>query len=214
MDKWTNALARSLALGMGLLLLACTRPETLLPRSYVEWIEDPQHGLRVEKTVDPLRFEIQYQPPAYLIAQEERRESLPAALVTERLAEFGSDLDYYQFRIAPATGQQNVLLRSARDEADYHRMVDYFSYAAQEDFYLLHGADTARCVLYQFVRNYELTPHLEFALAFERKGEGDRTFVFDDQVLRVGAIKANIEQQKINQLPKLKTRVCLKNRNS
>ncbi|MEL6639006.1 MAG: hypothetical protein AAFW73_14645 [Bacteroidota bacterium] len=206
MEKWTSTGFLALLAAMALMLsLACTRSEILLPRTYVEWVENPRNGLRVEKTIAPLRFDIQYQPVEYLVAQEERRETLPADLLTDRRAEYGDELDYYRCRIAPAAGRQNVLMQSARDEAEYYELIDYFSYAAKEDFYLLHGADTARCVLYQFVRNYELAPHLELALAFERKGKGDRTFVFDDQLLRVGVVKAEIEQQKINQLPQLKT---------
>ncbi len=207
MEQWIKYIPQTLGLSLlTLLLFACAGEAELQPRNFVQWVENPSHGLKVEKTIAPLKFEVQYKPLEYIVAMEERSESLPSTLVDDRKSELGEDLDYYNFRIAPAVGKKNVLMQTARDEGEYYQMIDYFSYAAQDDFYLLHGPDTAKCVLYQFVRNYELAPHLEIAMAFENKGEGDKTFVFDDQVMRVGVVKAKIEQQKINQLPKLKTK--------
>ncbi len=207
MEKWTKYTVQIFLFCLAIVLLwACGEKEELLPRNYVEWVEHPEHGLKIEKKIDPLKFEIQYKPLEYIVAMEERRESISSDLVKHRKSELGEELEYYNFRIAPARGKQNVLMQAARDEQEYYQMIDYFSYAAKDDFYLLQGADTAKCVLYQFVRNYELAPHLEMTMAFENKGQGDKTFVFDDQVMRVGVVKANIEQQKINQLPKLKTK--------
>ena len=206
MENRTKPLWKILRVGLPLLcLLACGKEEVLSPRHYVAWVKDPQHGLKLEKRIDPYAFEIQYKPLEYIAALEARQESLSGDWVAQRRSELGEDLEYYNFRIAPAAGQQNVLMQAAQDENEYYQMIDYFSYAAKSDFYLLHGRDTAHCVLYQFVRNYELAPHLAMTMAFEHRGTGDKTFVFDDPILRVGVVKATIEQQKINQLPKLKT---------
>ena len=197
-----------LGLLAGLLLIVAaswSKTSSSTPRDLIDWVEDPAHGLHGDKTLGPYRFSVQAKPPAYIIARESPPEALTSERVAERRRQLGEEMDYYNFTIAPAQSSRSVLQTAAQQEADYYALIDYFSYAAKEDFYLLQGADTSRCVLYQFVRNYELAPHLELALAVERKVKGDRTFVFDDQLLRVGVVKAEIEQQKINQLPQLKT---------
>ena len=191
--------------GMLLFLGACGVEPDLWPRAYVTWLEDPAHGLRVAKQIGDLEFQFQYKTPEYIVAQEERSDRLTASTLEERRAELGRELIYYNCRSSPVGDRQNVLMKTARNEAEYYEMVDYFSYAAQEDFYLLHGADPAHCVLYQFVRNYELAPYLEFSLAFEHRGPGDQTIIFEDHVLRSGVVKAKIPQQKINRIPQLKT---------
>ncbi len=207
MERWNNSSRVGGTMLMGILLfwMACATESSLSPKAYVNWLEDPAHGLRIEKKIGDLEFQFQYKTPEYIVAQEERKDNLSSTFVEERKEELGTALDYYNFRIAPASGAKNILMNSARDEQEYFEMIDYFSYAAQEDFYLLNGSDTAQCILYQFVRNYELAPHLEFSLAFENKGPGDQTIIFEDHVLRTGTVKAKIEQQKINRIPKLKT---------
>ncbi len=201
-NKYTNF---CLLLVLLLAIWGCSKEKTFHPRQYVTWVEDPANGLRISKELSPYEFTIQYKPLDYVVAMEERTETLATSFLAERKAELGDNLDYFNFRIAISGSKKNVLMQAARDEQEYYQLIDYLSYAAQEDFYLIDGADTAKCVLYSFVRNYELTPYLDFALGFERIPNRDKTFVFDDKMLRTGIIKAEIKQQKIDKLPKLKT---------
>ncbi|MEO0776871.1 MAG: hypothetical protein AAFW73_18100 [Bacteroidota bacterium] len=190
-----------------LLILAATWSKTpsSTPRDLIDWVEDPAHGLHVNKTLGPYRFSVQAKPPAYIIARESPPEALTSERVAERRRQLGEEMDYYNFTIAPAHSSRSVLQTAAQQEADYYALIDYFSYAAQDDFYLLHGADTSRCLLYQFVRSYELAPQLEFTMAFERQPQSDPTFVYDDRVLGVGTVKTRLRSADLLQLPTLKT---------
>ncbi len=188
-----------------LCLLACTT-EDLGPRHLVQWVEAEQNGLRSDKKMHPYSYRIQYKPIDYIIAMEEGRDDLANALVTRRRKELGEEMDYFNFRVSMNSTQKNVLLETANTEGDYYQLIDYLSYNAQNDFYMIQGADTARCLLYHFARNYDMAPYLEFALAFERRENEDRTFVYDDKIFGTGIIKAQLQQQKINRIPKLKTK--------
>ncbi len=177
----------------------------LKPSSYVKWVENLDHDLHKVKQIGAYRFDIQYKPTPYIIAMEKRTDELETLAFEKRKLELGDEMDYFNFKISPAHKQQNILLQTAQNEKEYFELIDYLSYNAKNDFYLLNGPDTSFCHLYQFVRNYELAPHLEFVLGFKKTVAEDRTFVFDDKSFGVGPIRAIIEQQKINQLPDLKT---------
>lgn len=185
-------------------LVSCD--QELDPIQYVHWVEEPDHGLRVEKTLGSYKFIAQYKPLEYIIAMEERKKVLPRNLVDERKEQLADEMDYFNFQIAPTNQKANILLSTARNEQDYYELLDYMSYHLKQDFYLLDGRDTLPCQLYQFARSYDMSPNLDFVLAFEKRANKDRLLVYDDKVLNTGVVKIKIAQQNIDVQPKLKTR--------
>lgn len=182
---------------------------SLPPVDYVRWVKDPSNGLLQSKEVKSYSFLAQYKPIEFMIVQEERREELPQERLESRRADFGVDYLYYNFRIKNTEGELSPLGSGVESDQVYQRRLGYFTFEMQEDLYLLHGQDTFPCVLFQFVRSYDVAPYVEFALGFEKPSEHPLTealtFVFEDRVLGIGTTRLLFDPSIIQNIPLLKT---------
>ena len=197
-----------LLLGLGI-LISCGEEvvSELAPASYVRWVKEEDHGLRVAKQIKELEFTAQYKPLDFIVAQEQRSETLEKELLETRKAELGTDYLYYNFRIKNIEGNLSPLGAGANSDQIYQQRLGYFTFDAQQDLYLLHGQDTLPCSLFQFVRNYDIAPYIEFALGFKKSGAitEDITFVFEDKVLGIGKTQLLFKEAIFKDLPKIKT---------
>lgn len=190
-----------------LLLWGCGPPE-LIPSDYVTWVQDEAHGLRQTRTISPLRVTTLYKPLPYIIAQEERTNTI--------------DLEHYQSRTAALQGMQYYTLQVAiegntqRDVTNY-QVVDgtaqqerlaYLSFGMQQDIQLIQGEDTLPCKLFHFERSYDLAPHRTFVLGFEEpKGvvsTQERTLVVELRPFNTGPLKFNYSETTLSKIPKLR----------
>lgn len=200
----------ALLLVIGLLILISCHEETILsPAKYVEWVKDPSNGLLQSKAVNEFEFTVQYKPLDFIVAQEERTNELSKTILNSRKKELGTDYLYYNFRIKNREGNLSPVGSGAHSEQEYQRRLGYFTFDMQEDLYLLHGADTLPCTLFQFVRNYDIAPYVEFALGFKKDPKTtinqDITFVFEDRILGIGITKLLFDKQNFENTPTIKT---------
>lgn len=190
-------------------LLGCTSEQILYPVDYVKWVKATDNGLKKIKEMSHYAFEVQYKPLDFIVAQEEKTNDLAEDILVKRKEELGEDYYYYNLRIKSLEGNLSPIGAGVGTNQQYNQRLSYFTFDMQEDLYLLEGQDTLPCTMYQFVRNYDVAPFVEFALGFKKKKKGpiqeDLTFVLEDRILGIGSTRIIFEEQVLNNTPKIKT---------
>jgi len=188
------------------ILGACGGEAILQPNEYSQWMRNPDNGMLQSKKIQDFEFIAQYKTPEYITVLEEKRNDLEAQLVSNRVAELGTDMAYFNFRIQ---GKSYPLQQGTSSEHEFNQRMAYANFGMQEDLKLVEGGDTLDCHLYQFVRNYNVAPYLDFVIGFSRKNKTsvkeEKTLIFNDNAFGVGKIKLHFSSSDFNQLPKLKT---------
>ena len=180
----------------------------LSPIELVKYTENPANGLRVSKKSKDFQMEAQYKPLDYIVAMEEQKTSLKKEVVENRKQELGNEMDYFNFRISPATQGKDIwsYLKGGNEREVHGDVAFYLSYEAKKDFFLLDGPDTVDCQLFQYVNTSSLSPHLDFVLGFEKRPTSDRVLVYNDRILETGPVAFRIEKENINNIPAIKTK--------
>lgn len=186
--------------------LGCDRDEEF-PVGYVQWVENPAHGLKISKQWKGLNMQAQYKPLEYIVAMEEKKASLNTRVVETRKLELGDGLDYFNFSISPTVQGKDVwgAVSNEDNSKSKNDLTYYLSYEMGKDFFLLAGQDTLRSKLFQFVNTSGISPSLDFVMAFEKKSGKDRLLVYDDKIFGSGPIQFLIKNESINHTPTLKT---------
>jgi hypothetical protein len=185
-------------------LNACS-PAALDSVSYIKWVESEDHELQVSKEIDGFSFSLQYKPVPYIILMENNGKFPGLTDFAKRREELGG-MQYYTLRVS--SDKDHDLLRAGiRDDNEYYSRLEYFTSIMQNDIELVDGDDTLACVLYHYERSYNLSPKSSFVLGFEnnpeRKNDGERTFIFHDQVFGIGTVKLSISEDNIISTPAL-----------
>ena len=185
---------------------ACGGKDLLKPSEYSQWMQNPENGMKQSKKIQDFEFIAQYKTPEYITVLEEKSNALKAQLVSNRVGELGSDMAYFNFRIK---GNAYPLQQGTTSEMEFNQRMAYANFGMQQDLELVEGGDTLDCVMYQFVRNYNIAPYIDFVVGFERNNqehiEADKTLIFNDNVFGVGKVKLHFSASDLNQIPKLKT---------
>ncbi len=183
-------------------LLAC-RSE-YLPSDFLSYANDPTNGLRTVKRVGGLEFDLLYQAPAYIIANELRTNAIAPEVFKSR-REALTELQYYRLKIGVADGSENITTYGVTDVGGQQDRLYYLSYHFQDDLRLIQGRDTLRASFCHFERNYDIAPHRTFMLAFPRGQEPvDRQLLLDATELGAGPVKLKITQKAIDGIPDIK----------
>lgn len=175
------------------------------PVEYKEYVESETNGLRVKSVKQKLEFTLQFKPIDYILLNEQIKLLDKSEILMRRNAL--GNMQYYNFRIK-SDGTFRVLDYKCKDDVDYFKRIAYCSGDIQRDFYILQGTDTLQCKLFNFVRNYEMAPYIDFVLAFEgaKKSTLDesRSFIYEDKIFGVGTITLQISKNSLEKLPSLK----------
>jgi len=180
---------------------------SLEPKEYVQWVQDPDNGLKREKIIDDLIFSVQYKPGEYIICREQRQAQLQAGLVKQKLAGLNG-MQYYDLTIKMKSGEGELLKQGLASVEQYDQRVKYFAFAMQNDIQLVEGNDTLPCSLFHFERAYDITPQATFLLGFpvnENTSKEDKTLIIYDKTFNSGLIKLTFPINRLNNLPRLKT---------
>jgi len=173
--------------------------------SYIEYVENPENGLR--KTVEtPLySYTLQYQPAEYATLLE-ARELKPSTQLISEGREKRSGLQYFVFKIQSKDGQDITRAGNPTEEEVQQRDY-YFSTIMNEDFKLVEAGDTLNCAIWHFERNYGLAPYNNVVVTFENRNMGavNRIFVYKDPFQGGAPVTFNIQSEDLAELPQVKT---------
>lgn len=180
-------------------------PPLLSPTNYVQWVEDPKNGLKKEKEIKDIVFNLLYQPAEYIICQDRKKESITSDELKKEL-DAHSELEYYNLKIAAKDANGELLKYNLDRGADYKERVDYYAFQFEKDIKLITGTDTIPCSIFHFERTYDVAPYSSFLFAFKipAKSKGkDRTIIIDDKIFNKGTVKFFFSEKRIKTLPKL-----------
>lgn len=182
--------------------------ETLDCKDLIVYVEDERNGLKLDKKIDELSYQLQYKPHDYIIALEHLDDS---CIVSEkerlqRLEEI-NEMDYYTLRIRVDNYTDELIRYNLKSEEQYYKRLRYCMTEMQSDIYLLQGSDSLKCQLFHFERTFGIAPYLTFSLGFEKAKDSlrDCTFLFNDNLFNGGNIKMKISSEIFKNTPKLKT---------
>lgn len=193
-----------LFVSISILILSCEKKE-LGSMEFIQWIENEDNGLKVSKKIDDYDFTLQYKPLEYIFLLENKSLNPSKEAFSNRKSEM-EGMQYYTLRINSEKNRELMNVGIQKEE-DYYRKLEYFTSYMQGDISLIQDGDTLPCLLFHFERNYGLSPNNDFVLGFEQSEEekkGDRTLIFNDQVLGTGTVKLSISNNDILQVPKLR----------
>jgi hypothetical protein len=184
-------------------------PSTLPVNDYMNWVEDKNNGLLIEKNIGAITFSALYKPYSYLAVLELRKDSINEKKLKEKEKEY-EGLQYFTFKIAANDQQQELLRVNAGSESDYYSRLEYFSFEMQHDFKLIEGRDTLDCALYHFERVYGLAPYATVVLGFpfakggQQKTYQNKTISYTDKIFGAGKVNMTFKGEKLNKIPELK----------
>ncbi len=179
--------------------LHTAREKKLQPVSYVQWIEDTNNGLRIDKEDKPYRYELQYQPPAYLALRQLGNQRITSEVLKEEIANRG---DYLYFSLKMQTERDGSVLTGI----DMPDKSSYLLSGIQKDMFLLSGSDSLACIMSHVEPANSLIPYDQCLLAFEKPKDDkeDLVFLFRTDVYRKGWLTIPVKRENINKIPQLK----------
>ncbi len=188
-----------------ILTVGCSKEE-VLPSELVKWVDNPENGLKQEKSLGDVSFIALYKPHDYMVVNEFKSDVIEQADLDQRKEEL-KGLQHYNFRIKSNMGG-DVVMNGIEDQQEYFNRVGYYSFDAQYDFQLVEDQDTLPCVLFNFVRTHGVAPYVDFALAFDANGEEikNKQLLLKDRVFTHDYIKFDFSKEDIEEVPTLITK--------
>jgi len=189
-----------------LLLSSCTQ-RPLSARDYVAWVNNKQHGLKVETTFGDFAFTLFYRPLPYLALKEFPDGQFKKQDINKQINDM-SEFQYYTLEIASCDKKTDVLQNGLRSKDEYYARIQYFSFLMQNDLFLMDGDEKLPCKLFQYERDFNLSPFQRFSLGFphstSKKTNSDKSLVYVDKVLGIEKeVKLTIKGSNIEEIPDL-----------
>ncbi len=172
---------------------------------YVNWVHDKENGLKLERNMGQYKFSLQYKPSDYMALKETGDFNMSQNILDEKSKNY-DDYYFFTFTIADTIGREEILKSNIRQEGDYFRRIEYFSFGMQKDLFLIEGRDTVPCIMYNYERVYGLAPEANFTIGFAKKKKYrhlDHVFVFEDKEFGLGIIKMKLKADQLRYVPSL-----------
>ncbi len=163
LGRATCFLAVIVTLGIG-----CGK-KVLTPTEYVTWIENADNGIRIERTNDRFKYQLQLKPPLYIVIRERTGQLHSLDELAGYAKEF-DNLQYFTLKIA----QRGEPSSSAESIQHFDADMNYLSYGFQNDIRLIDGCDTLPCILFHHENTGGLTSYDVFSLAFDSSQYPDK----------------------------------------
>jgi hypothetical protein len=192
-----------------LLLGSCQRNgHQLSVREYIQWIDEEENQLTVEKKIDNYYFQLFYKPHEFIVLKDLNEKQADNTQLAEKLKSLAGT-QYFSLRVENLMpGAKDLLNGIAVTELDYQQKLEYCNSYLSADIKLIDGNDTLPCVLYHFERNYGVAPFNVINLAFENKNihadkPNDKCLVYDDKLFGTGPVLLTIKAETLANLPTL-----------
>ena len=86
-----------------LVMMGSCNPEKLSVSDYLEWVNNPENGLKVSKELNDYKFELLYKPVEYIAINEQRKLDVDTISYYHRIKEL-KEMQYYTLKIETLTG--------------------------------------------------------------------------------------------------------------
>lgn len=155
----------------------------------IQYVENPENGLRKSVSIGVCSFQFQYKPNAYILKQEHDENS---TMKTERLHQLDS-MVWFNVTIQINGYNDSPLKYAAMNYEEYTARLNYYINNSKSDYYLVTGKDTLYATAYWFEDNKGLTPNLTMIVGFKlrhaSRAKHNLIIAYYDRVFRSGIIK-------------------------
>lgn len=184
-----------------MILTAGCKEKKLTADEYIEWMENPENGLKITRIIGDIEFILQYKPIDYILAKEQMQKKMTKEEKEKRMMELG-EMQYYHLTYSLKEGNADILKYNLTGDSEYQERVYYFSFGHQENIHLAEGRDTLPCELFHFERYYGLSPKMSFSLGFKKTSKADdKQLMILDEVYGSGPVKFTISSADIENIP-------------
>lgn len=200
--KGIRALANSLLISMFVMIVGCKGKHSASPADYLKYVGNEKSGLRQVKDIDNIKYEACYLPPEAMTLME-LKDNMTKEKYTKALPEYAG-LQYVRFNMK--TISDGHIYNSVRhNDGEPEEIEDYLNLKAQQDFYMVAGNDTSKCVLYSFAKTYGLAYDWVLMLGFEKKDTtSDLYLKYNDNITGSGLLSFRYKRSDISNLPIIK----------
>ena len=178
----------------------------LSPTAYISWVKNSNNHLNKNKTIQDIRYGINYLPLDYMLCNELKKTRVSEKEL-EQLKQEYSGMEYFELKIEALGFNDELAKYQLQSQGQYQERIKYLAFDMQKDIFL--KTDDNRqvpCKLYHFERTYGVTPHSTFLLGFSKEDiaiSKERTIVIDDKLFNKGLVKFNWTELALNNVPKL-----------
>jgi hypothetical protein len=178
---------------------------SLKPAEYIQWVENPENGFLLEKSINEFTYVALYKPVDYSSLVEIATLEKINPDKFKEVKKTYEGMEYFTFKITCSATNDELLRYKSSSSSEYFNRLEYFSFKAQNDFNLLNGSDTVKCDLFHFERSFGLAPVLTFVIGFTKpqKQLGPITLIYEDKIFKNGIIKLLFEEAVLNSEPEL-----------
>jgi hypothetical protein len=171
------------------------------PQEYRHFFQDKENGLLKVKTINGIRYELQYIPNPWMAFKESRQSERNSDSLLEKY----SKATYFKLDIYPLESNHNVIELFSSGEQSYYEYSNYFSYEFAKNIDMTLLNDTKLDPLYCInEKNYNISNRLTFTLAFPvNKVPGDFTISINPEVLNAGKLLFAYKKSDIDRIPQL-----------
>ncbi len=197
-------------IALGLILLFWVFGNSISPVDYLNKIDQSKGTYVQSKVFGDLNIQMVYHPPAYQAAAQyvksgERSEQSPNDLI-----ETFSQTSNYRLRFENIQGG-GLLPEMAKSTDNYQDLVQYFSFAIQEDLFLCTPTDTLKSTFVHFERNYNLAPFINIEVGFDTKklnralyNNEEWAVLFNAERFALGPLYFRYKTKEVSERPQLK----------
>jgi hypothetical protein len=180
------------------ILYSCSEVK-LKPSEYIDWVNNKENGLILEKTIGEIKYELQYQPADYIIASR-GNETIDYDTLKSELQHNQN----YCLRISNAKGNTNVMHNVVANQNEYLSLDYFLSYEFQNNIHLISAEDTIRCGNYHFVNTRGMTPYVEMLFSFPmEENKKERTIYIFDNAFGSGPVQFTFSSNTVSNIPTL-----------
>jgi len=194
----TALLALCLLLG-----IACQR-NSITPKEFKQWVENPENGLLASKDIGKCIVQLQYAPAEYLALRELYRTGTVSDSLFSAECEKKRSMLTFIWKISHKYDSGNILYSDLFRGIDYQELVHYFSFGIEKDIKLHNGDKTIPVILHHFERSYGLSPHVTMITAFDATGidlSQNIQIVLEGQAVNLGIVKITFSSDDLQKIP-------------
>jgi|TARA_B110000438_G_C15617304_1_gene564916 hypothetical protein len=174
--------------------------------NYIAWVKNEDNQLNRSKTIQDIRFRVNYLPLDYMLCNELKKSNVSKKEL-ELLKQEYNGMEYYELKIEALKFNDELAKYQLQSQGQYQERIQYLAFDMQNNISLqTEDNRLVECKLYHFERTYGITPYSTFLLGFSKEdiaAAKERTIVIDDKLFNKGLIKFNWTEQALNNVPKL-----------
>jgi hypothetical protein len=193
-------------LSMGWMSISSCSKKQASPQEYMNYINSKENGLLKSIDIGDYLIEVQYRPVEYTALQEIGVDQATKETLNELVQQHKGE-HCVLFRIGSKDKKTDALAIGITDQQQYNDRISYLISQINKDIYLVDGKDTIPCSMHHFERSYHLTHYHTILFTFDKpegrskEEEGDKTIVYNDNLLGIGKMNIRIDEKDIQHIP-------------